>query len=417
MHPVYQEESLPMDRQHGWSLIPDRMFRAGISGYPREVRRRLALTNLTGFLAANSCMCYALVYALYDFYQPSLAVWGNLICAVLYLCLPLWHRLHEYAAPIAFAVIANVSLFFFVATLGTASGIHLNYLGASALSFVLFGPKRYWMHILIAMIGLLLHLVSKERFDHPPAGLLDQVWFYKILYAYSAASIMTLIAAVVWYAFRLAREAEDRSERLLRNILPDKIANRLKASPQEPIADRFDEATVLFADIVGFTPKFMDVPASEMVEILNEVFSRFDQVCSEWKVEKIKTIGDAYMAVSGIPDALDDHAMRMAHVALRMMSEIESVSTTRNLELKLRIGIATGPITAGVIGKAKFAYDVWAPTVNLAARLESHGEVGRIHIADETKRALQETFECRRLAPKDLKGIGRTNVWEIVSQR
>ena len=225
---------------------------------------------------------------------------------------------------------------------------------------------------------------------------------------------MIILAVIVWYAFRIAANAEARSERLLNNVLPKSIANRLMQYPDDPIADGFDEATVLFADIVGFTKMSEELDASEMVFLLNELFTGFDAVGTALNTEKIKTIGDAYMAVSGVPQPSEDHTEQILKLAIGMLEVTEQVSREHAHDLNIRIGIATGPITAGVIGKAKFAYDVWSPTVNLAARLESSGKVGEIHVSQETWRALKDKYEFRKAPVSNLKGIGRVVSWYLV---
>jgi adenylate cyclase len=234
------------------------------------------------------------------------------------------------------------------------------------------------------------------------------------LYAFSAGSSMMIVASIVWYAFQLAADAEQQTERLLLNILPGSVASRLKSKPTELIADRFESASVLFADLVDFTPKCIDMPPKEMVTLLNEVFSRFDVLAIKHRAEKIKTIGDAYMAVTGIPVSFPYHASSMVALAVEMLHELQDVSRCHRVDLKLRIGIATGSITAGVIGKAKFAYDVWSPTVNLASRLESSGESGRIHICNTTKEAIRDAFNTELAPPRALKGIGMTTTWFVV---
>ncbi len=394
-------------------LLADRLLRAGISGYPRATRRRLAINNLTGYLAVISSLSYAATFAIYDFSGLSSLVYVNCICALLYCSMPLWHRWGDFAAPLAFTTIAFASLYYFVSIVGRESGIQLNYLGASAVVFVLFGTERMtWLLSVLAM-GLTLHVLVWFQFPTASIPILNGPLLLSYLYTLSAGSIMLLVAAVVWYAFRVAAEAEERSESLLRNMLPDKIALRLKSNPEAPIADRFDEASVLFADLVGFTPKFNSMPPSAMVQLLNEIFCRFDALTLDLKTEKIKTMGDAYMAVSGIPEPHEDHAFMITQLAVAMMQAIEEISSEQNVDLKIRIGIATGPITAGVIGKAKYAYDVWAPTVNLASRLESHGQIGRIHISDETKRALGTRFQFEPAAVGDIKGLGSLRTWFI----
>jgi adenylate cyclase len=230
----------------------------------------------------------------------------------------------------------------------------------------------------------------------------------------SSTSIIIILGLIVWYAFRIAADAEARSERLLMNIFPEKIANRLRQYPDEPIADRFDEASVLFADIVGFTAISLKLDAEALLYLLNDVFSRFDAVGDRLNTEKIKTIGDAYMAVCGAPEPAEDHSERILNLAIGMIDEIKNVSASHSIALDVRIGIAAGPITAGVIGKSKFAYDVWAPTVNLASRLESSGKAGQIHVSQAVYQALKDKYQFELAPVQNLKGVGKVRSWFLV---
>ena len=205
---------------------------------------------------------------------------------------------------------------------------------------------------------------------------------------------------------RLRRE----NERLLLNILPVPIAERLKGGA-ELIADHFDEVSVLFADLVGFTGLSASRPAAEIVEMLNELFSRFDQAADELGVEKIKTIGDAYMAVCGLPEPRADHADRMVRMALRMLAVVREFNASRGVSLSTRIGIHSGPVVAGVIGRNKFIYDLWGDTVNLASRMESHGVAGAVQMTQSVVAPLagRYPFEARGLI--DVKGRGAVEAW------
>jgi adenylate cyclase len=205
---------------------------------------------------------------------------------------------------------------------------------------------------------------------------------------------------------RLRRE----NERLLLNILPVPIAERLKAGA-ELIADHFDEVSVLFADLVGFTELSARSPAAEIVEMLNELFSQFDQAADELGVEKIKTIGDAYMAVCGLPEPRADHADRMVRMALRMLAIVREFNSVSGVNLRTRIGIHAGPVVAGVIGRNKFIYDLWGDTVNLASRMESHGVAGAVQMTQNVMEPLagRYPFEARGLI--EVKGRGAVETW------
>lgn len=202
----------------------------------------------------------------------------------------------------------------------------------------------------------------------------------------------------------LAAEQEWSAE-LLHNVLPAGIVARLHDSPL-PIADSFEEATVLFADIVGFTPLSSSLPASEVVRVLDLLFGRFDDLCALHGLEKIKTIGDAYMAVAGVPAPAHDHAVRAAELALAMQREASRLSASWPVDLQLRIGVSSGPVVAGVIGRRKFAFDLWGDTVNTASRMEAHGRAGSIHVSEASYRLLADRYAFSDPHPTDIKGKG-----------
>jgi adenylate cyclase len=196
-----------------------------------------------------------------------------------------------------------------------------------------------------------------------------------------------------------------KHEALLRNILPREIVTRLNDG-EVVIADRVEEATILFADLVGFSAIASRLPPARLVARLNGIFSEFDALCQNWQIEKIKTIGDAYMAAAGLPQPRADHAEVIAEFALAMLDALEAGNASSEVPFEVRIGIHTGPVIAGVIGSHRFLYDVWGDTVNLASRLESHGTPGRIHVSERTRRLLQRGYQFESRGLIDLKGIG-----------
>ena len=199
--------------------------------------------------------------------------------------------------------------------------------------------------------------------------------------------------------------AHERSERLLHNILPPEIAKRLEEGEQT-IADRFDEASVLFLDIVDFTELASRLPPSEIVTLLNEIFSIFDQLSDDYGLEKIKTIGDAYMAVAGIPVPAVDHATRAVEMAIAMLESLRSFSSKMCEPIQARVGICSGPVVAGVIGRRKFIYDLWGDTVNTASRMESHGRPDRIQVTNTTYEILKDYYHFEYRGIVDIKGKG-----------
>ncbi|HWK95138.1 MAG TPA: adenylate/guanylate cyclase domain-containing protein [Pseudolabrys sp.] len=201
-------------------------------------------------------------------------------------------------------------------------------------------------------------------------------------------------------------ETEKRkSEALLLNILPPSIVRRMRDG-EVRIADQVHESTILFCDLAGFTVLSGAMPAARVLDFLGEIFTQFDALAAEAGVEKIKTIGDAYMAAAGIPEPQPDHAQRIARLAPRMMRAVRDVAGATGLNLEARIGIHTGPIVAGVIGTHKFAYDVWGDSVNTASRMESHSVNGRIHLTEATRRALGDEFPLEPRGVIEVKGKG-----------
>ncbi len=213
----------------------------------------------------------------------------------------------------------------------------------------------------------------------------------------------------------LQREQE-LTEQLLFNMLPEPIASRLKKG-ENLIADNASDVTVLFADIVGFTKLSSRISATELVKMLNRIFLTFDEIAERYGLEKIKTIGDAYLVVGGIPTPRADHAEAVANMALDMMTSLCSMKFSQTDALNLRIGIHTGQVVAGVIGKKKLAYDVWGDTVNTASRMESHGEVGRIHLSEITAHLLQEKFLIEPRGTIDVKGKGAMTTYFLNSKK
>ncbi len=208
------------------------------------------------------------------------------------------------------------------------------------------------------------------------------------------------------------------SERLLLNVLPPSIAERLKGRPKmatenfkEVIVDSFPEVTVLFADIVEFTRFSQSVSAEVLVDVLNDIFTRFDVIAGHRGLEKIKTIGDAYMAAAGLPVRSEDHVSRAAHMALDMMEAMDRFNEQSPYKLMVRIGIDTGAVVAGVIGKRKFLYDLWGDAVNTASRMESHGVPGRIQVTDSARKRLGEQFTFEERGTIEVKGKGEMRTW------
>ena len=285
----------------------------------------------------------------------------------------------------------------------------------SALGAMLFVGGRAaipWFGAFAALLVLsaIIDSALAERAADIPSGVGRAFFVLNILGVTGTAS------ALLQY-FVHAREIEQaRSERLLLNVLPAPVAARLKRD-QGVIADQFESVTVLFADIAGFTPLAQHLPAAELVELLDGVFARWDVLVADLGLEKIKTIGDAYMVAGGVPLAHDRHVAAVADLALAMGPALDRCAADMGVPLALRIGIDSGPVIAGVIGRTKFIYDLWGDTVNTASRMESHGDEGLIQVTDRARRALEPEFELYERGVIDVKGKGPMTCHVLTGRR
>jgi class 3 adenylate cyclase/CheY-like chemotaxis protein len=206
-----------------------------------------------------------------------------------------------------------------------------------------------------------------------------------------------------------------RAEQLLLNILPASIAERLQSGERQ-IADKVEDATVIFADVTNFTPLSENYSAEAIVRLLNTLFSAFDALADEYGVEKIKTMGDSYMAASGIPIQRPDHAEAAVNMALSMLQALEDVNAVSGNHLNIRIGVHSGPVVAGVIGVKKFIYDLWGDTVNTASRMESHGEPGKIHVSETVYQKLKNNFRFQERGIVEVKGKGSMQTYFVLGK-
>jgi guanylate cyclase len=230
--------------------------------------------------------------------------------------------------------------------------------------------------------------------------------------------VVSLVGILLLVTFARGREvAQARVETLLLNVLPADVAQRLQADPNS-IADHFDDVSILFADVVDFTPLSSRLDAREVVGLLDRLFTTFDELVDRYEVEKIKTIGDCYMVAAGVPTERPDHAHALAGLALEMRECAKRFLADRDGHgLRLRIGISSGPVVAGVIGRRRFVYDLWGDTVNMASRMESHGAPDFIQITRSTWELLRDDFAAEPLGLVDVKGKGAIETWRLVGPR
>ncbi len=248
-------------------------------------------------------------------------------------------------------------------------------------------------------------------------------WFSNVMLALNVAvggtvvfTLLALFARQRQDALSALRSEHERAESLLLNILPGSIAERLKANPAT-IADQFSEASVLFADVVDFTPRSQNLPAAEVVGLLDRLFSHFDALAERHGLEKIKTIGDAYMVAAGVPTSRPDHARALALLALEMNASVAPGGAVGDLGLEVRIGINSGPVVAGVIGRKKFLYDLWGDAVNTASRMESAGTPNHIQVTRATYELLKDDFVLERRGTIPVKGKGEMETWYLKGAR
>ncbi len=259
---------------------------------------------------------------------------------------------------------------------------------------------------LTLLSGLLEPTLSRDAAEIPDVV---RIGFFVL----NVTGVSLTAYVLLQYAVRARDEAFTRSEGLLLNVLPRAIAERLKREPGV-IAEAHDDVTVLFADIVDFTPFTERTEPERVVGVLDEIFSAFDALAERHGVEKIKTIGDAYMVASGLPESRPDHAEAMADMALDMQAEFGRLCELLALDLAIRIGMDSGPVIAGVIGRHKFIYDLWGDTVNTANRMESHGVAGRIQVGESAYRRLCDQYEFEERGEIEVKGKGRRLAYLLV---
>ena len=396
-------------------------IRFGTERYPEKVARRLRTVNFGTRIAAAFHGFFAVV-SLFYFAQFWWLMLANTLAMLLFAGVPLLHRLGSQAAAVATLILFYVEIIAYICLIGTGAGIQFYFLLGVALTLMYLGAE----HIAIttasgamaAALIVILQLTVPED-----TGLLPRSLIVTALVANAVTSCASLLLLASYALSEIARaetaaEREyQRSERLLTNILPGPIAARLKNESSVVIADRHDEASILFADMEGFTAQASNTDPDELVQFLNRVFSDFDRLVERHGLEKIKTTGDAYMVVSGVPTARRDHAQALAALALEMRAAAAEWRDPRGRAVPLRMGISSGPVVAGVVGTRKFFYDVWGDAVNVAARMETTGSAGRIQVSQDVYERLRDEFVLEARGEIDVKGKGRMPTWFLVARK
>jgi adenylate cyclase len=367
---------------------------------------------------------------------PVSAVWGALYLAMgqavgiipfIYLAVSLGSLL-IFARTRSFPFLLNVQLLDILLTTTIGAMLSGGFLPSGGvglwgilapLGALMFLDVRVAIRWFLAFVAVFLVTGILGEILIPDADL--PVWFTSTMLALNVIGVGAVAFTLLGSFARQRNVAEtalrveqQRSELLLLNILPRSIADRLKSNGRM-IADSFAAASIVFADVVDFTPLAQGLPPAEVVGVLDRLFSRFDQLVERHGLEKIKTIGDCYMAASGVPEPTPDHARRAALFALDMRETIATSPVAEGLEL--RIGINSGPVVAGVIGSKRFLYDLWGDAVNTASRMESHGNPGQIQITRATYDLLKEEFDCTPRGTIEVKGKGAMETWYVVGPR
>ena len=277
-------------------------------------------------------------------------------------------------------------------------------------SLLLEEPRRtlVWIVGFVALLPITALLQPHLTPTHLPETVVT--WFFVL----NLGTVIAVVFGLLHYFVRRRDFFQQSSEMLLLNILPKEISEALKTEPRA-IAAHYDESSILFADIVGFTPMAATMLPLTLVDLLNDVFECFDELVDKYELEKIKTIGDCYMVAAGVPRPRVDHAEALVNFALDMQAEIGK-RAFGGRRLAFRIGINSGPVVAGVIGRRKFIYDLWGETVNMASRMESHGTSGVIQITGSTYDLVSEHFDCQARGPIEVKGVGLVETWYVTGR-
>jgi adenylate cyclase len=389
--------------------------------YAESVSSRLRVLKIAAWIAA----AISAAFGVFQLVLGGPAWWVgvlNLIFAALFVAVPLLYRFGELIAPLTFFASAYASVGFICYTMGTGSGLQFYFLVSATLVVLVFGIERIVLASTIVALGV-TGTIALELFVPNDRGL-GPPWALTVGFISSVVGSAVMVVATIWFAMReidraeKAMEAEyQRSESLLTNILPASIAARLKDPTRNIIADKYDDASILFADIAGYTKRASDTTPTDLVRFLDTLYTELDALVDKHGLEKIKTSGDSYMVVSGVPQPRHDHVQAIACLALDMAEAVADLKDPQGRDVPLRIGLAAGPVVAGVVGARKFFYDVWGDAVNVASRMESTDVEGRIQVPQPVYERLKHEYVLEERGLVDIKGKGPMHTWYLVGRR
>jgi adenylate cyclase len=425
--------SMPMTRlrdlvrrepKHGIQLPMwiEHLVSVGIVSRDEEIIRRQRCVNVAAFATIATASSHLIINSAHDFRGLIVVNADNLFMLTAALLIPRLHRLGEHVGAIALLVVILLGHSFIVWSFGLASGLHVYFTLAGAMLFF-FGVQN-WRLFLAFFVVFVIALVVALNFA-PTAGLVVP-WdrdFRDLLSSQAMINTIVINAALLFYALTALYRAEielqdqhERSEALIATVMPLAIAERLKSGREERIADHTDTLSVMFADLAGFTEAARGLAPEEVVDFLDGLVRSFDALCEQLAVEKIKTIGDCYMAAGGFDDDAGSGAVAVGRLALAMMKGVDRQPPLGGKKLKLRIGVHCGPATAGIIGDTRFSYDVWGDAVNTASRMESHGVAGRIHVSEQFRDLAAAAFTFEDRGATDIKSIGATRTFFLIGE-
>ncbi|MEX0591764.1 MAG: adenylate/guanylate cyclase domain-containing protein [Xanthobacteraceae bacterium] len=398
----------------------ERLASAGVVSTDPQVVRRQRFTNIVAYAAAANAASHLVINGIYAPRGLAIVHAYNAVFAVAALLVPRLHRFGENVAACALATLILAGTLFVIWMLGRESQLHVYFTLAGVMLFM-FGVENLRLFLawfVIACAGLLvsLHLAPEHGLLLPEDHALRDV-----LAGHAMINAIMINGLTIFYALAALRRTEielerqyARSSALVETILPPSIADRLISGTEQRIADRVENLSVLFADLAGFTSAAHDLPPEEIIDYLDDFVRTFDELCAAHGVEKIKTIGDCYMAVGGLNGAARRETVAIGRLALAMLDAQEARAPLGGRRLSLRIGIHIGSATAGIIGDTRFSYDVWGDAVNVASRMESHGVPGRIHVSDEFRTAAAESFAFEDRGVTEIRGIGAARTYFLV---
>jgi adenylate cyclase len=398
-----------------------RQPRARNRHYADRVARRLRLLDINATMATLVSGGSGILYILTGHNAWTAGV-VSIAAAAIFATIPLLHDLGELVAPLTFIFTAYVSIFVLCWEMGTASGMEFYFLVAACVVMLQLGIEHIALAATLAAVAA--GLVIALEFLVPRDTGVQPLWAQSLGFVITTVSACAMVVITLWYALREIRRAEavmeveyDRSEALLANIMPTSVAARLKDPAVEIVADRYDEASVLFADIAGFTERSSDTNPAELIRFLDRLYTGFDTLVDKYGLEKIKVSGDSYMVVSGVPWPRRDHVEALAQLALDMAEAVLGLTDAHGRAVPLRIGLASGSVVAGVVGSRRFFYDVWGDAVNLASRMESTDTEGRIQVPEAIYERLKDEFVLEERGNVDVKGKGVMRTWYLIGRK